>query len=155
MARPVRTDQEIAGAFGHLCYELDMLWSTANALHAGVSQDTVRYALLESFIIHARNLIHFLDPVNAKRSDVIADDLLDDPGEWQSARGELPERLAHVRQRANKEVAHLTYDRLLVTEATRGWNCRAIALEIKERFDRFAETLDPNVFAKLRDAGDA
>jgi hypothetical protein len=52
------TDQEILAH--HLVYEVEMLVSTLVRLEAGIRDDRVMaYAFIESFSLHARNLIEF------------------------------------------------------------------------------------------------
>jgi hypothetical protein len=94
-------------------------------------------AVLEAFIIHGRNLLHFLYPEKPQASDVIAEDFLDDPTQWPTLRGDLPSSLVTLRRRANKEVAHLTYDRLSVTPEEKGWHFVDILRDLDLKFQEF------------------
>jgi hypothetical protein len=136
--------RDLAGAAGHLRYELDMLRATCRALQSGFFPPGVLHnALIESFTVHARNLVHFLYPEGEKESDILSDDFLSDPGVWQSARGDIPASLIQVRRRANKEVAHLTIDRLAVTAEAKPWDCPGIVAAITERFELWEQLVPP------------
>jgi len=76
---------------------------------------TVRMALLEALVVHARVLINFLYPQSIRADDIIAEDFFDDPRQWEKIRPRLPDRLEGIRKRADKEVAHLTARRIAGT----------------------------------------
>lgn len=63
MARTKRNDDELRAASDHLYYEIQMLRSTMALLATGAFGESIlSNALIESFTIHARALIHFLYP---------------------------------------------------------------------------------------------
>jgi hypothetical protein len=139
VSRQRRSDLELIAASQHLLYEIQMMRATAVALTSGLfPPGHVQYALLESFVIHARSLLHFLYPEREQSSDVLAEDYFDDALAWPTVRGELPEVLAKVRARVNKQVAHLTYDRLLIKPEEWPWQFMDIwhAVELKLRIFR-------------------
>ncbi len=113
MNRPKRTDDELRKAAEHLEYEIGMLVSMANILSINVlGRGQLANAALESFTIHARNLLDFLYPQGAREDDVIADDYFPIPDDWQKRRTVKTQILENVHRRVGKEVAHLTYARL-------------------------------------------
>lgn len=139
-----RSDDELRKVSVHLLYELQMFRATALGLMSGLFPGgPLHDAVLEAFIIHGRNLLDFLYAENSRASDVVAEDFLDDPDQWLTVRGALPASLAGLRRRANKEVAHLTYDRLSVTPGEK-WNFVDIVRDLDLKFQ---------VFPKLVPAG--
>jgi hypothetical protein len=128
MARTSRNDDELREASDHLYYEIQMLRSTMALLATGAFGESIlSNALIESFTIHARALMHFLyPPEHAQSSDVLAEDFFDDAGRWMAIRPEEPAVFGTARGRVNKEIAHLTYDRQLVTPELKGWDFVAL-----------------------------
>ncbi len=88
------------------------------ALHSNLASDPLlRNALLESFVIHFRALVDFLyRPKNAHPDGMAAEDFLGDKTDWTEARPTISPILDSSRHGAHKEIAHLTYARLMVTE---------------------------------------
>jgi len=143
MSRAVQSSAELKAASDHLFYEVQMFRATAFALASGLFPGGPFHdALLESFIVHGRNLIHVLYPERAQASDVLADDYFDNPSVWFQARGDLPPALVPVRARANKEVAHLTYDRLSVQPEQKGWAFLEIAAAVEAKLKLFIDLVD-------------
>ncbi|MFZ0291286.1 MAG: hypothetical protein WB616_20095 [Candidatus Sulfotelmatobacter sp.] len=64
---------------------------------------------LSSFAIHLRNLIDFFytQPGDARNDDVVAADFFDPASAWNL--GAIPKSLNDARERANKEISHITY----------------------------------------------
>lgn len=105
----------------HVLYEGQMVAGIGPALNAGQfgedHGDVIRNALVEAFAVHARGLSDFL--FRAPRQDDAAAEQFFAPGEWAALRGEeISPQLRAVRERTNKEIAHLTYSRLNVPEAS-------------------------------------
>ena len=142
VGRERRSDDKLREVSVHLLYELQMFRATALGLMSGLFPGgPLHDAVLEAFIIHGRNLLDFLYAENSRASDVVAEDFLDDPDQWLTVRGALPASLAGLRRRANKEVAHLTYDRLSVTPGE-NWNFVDIFRDLDLKFQVF-RTLVP------------
>jgi hypothetical protein len=133
-----RKANELAAASDHLYYEVQMARACAVGLASGLFPvGPLHDAVLESFVIHARNLVHFFFPQSAQASDVLAEHYFETPQEWNSLRGDLPPRLAPLRGRANKEVAHLTYNRLRVTPEEKSWHFLEIVADLNALLERF------------------
>ena len=140
MARTPRTDDELKTASDHLYYEIQMLRGTMALLATGTTgQSVLSNALIESFTIHARALMDFLYPSGRPQSsDVLAEDFFD-AGGWMAIRPDEPAVFGTARGRVNKEIAHLTYDRQLVTPELKGWDFVTLGnaiLEIMQTFLR-------------------
>lgn len=112
---------------------------------------TTRNALLESFAVHARALLDFLyAPASTREDDALAKHYVQD---WDPPPLQAP--LDVLRGRVGKEIAHLTYGRLSVTEATKGWSFPAVWNELALVIDDFAarvpsELGEPHVIRRLR-----
>jgi len=138
-----RTHDDLKKASEHLRYELDMLNSVAQALATNFAgAGVLNNAMLESFAVHVRSLIFFLFPENPKPDDVLATHFVSDPAAFEAARGVKSEILKKAQSRAGKEVAHLTYQRLTVTEETKGWRFVEIATEINRVMKIFQQHAD-------------
>ena len=76
-------------------------------------------ASLESFAIHLRNLIDFFytQSGNAQTDDLVAANFFDSPSAWNL--GAMPQLLKDARERANKEISHITYKRKGETDPTK------------------------------------
>lgn len=120
----------------HLLYEAGMLYEvTGKLMNRHHKADlVVENALLESLGVHSRNLIDFLwldRPM--KNTDAIAFDYADD---WKAPT--MSERLSEVKDRVGKEMVHLSYNRLDVSENEKGWQVLGIGPEIIGAFGKFA-----------------
>jgi hypothetical protein len=127
MGKIKRTLAELIEASEHLQYEINMVCGTASELAAGVPSGVLRNALIESFTIHVRALLSFLYDDKKFDDDLVAGDYVPD---WSSKRPPKPAALGHAQFRVGKEIAHLTYNRLFVTDQTRGWDYPALAKEM-------------------------
>ena len=148
MAREHRTKEELVNASQHLHYEFWMFKSLANALAIGVfGQGVANNAILESFTIHARNLLYFLYSDTPWPDDVIADDFLKVPEAWKSHRPVMSETLGGVHERVAKEVAHLTYARQDVTPEMKLWPFIEIMSEVNTIFSKFLDLVEPDLLS--------
>ena len=139
MAR--REKDELIKASEHLKYEYSMLLAVTEALSAGlVLNQFLKNALLESFAIHFRTLVDFLyPPANARSDDMAAEDFFDNPARWSEMRPAISQILNSGRRRAHKEIAHLTYARLAITESEKDWPFGEMTAEICSLMDLFQE----------------
>jgi hypothetical protein len=127
----------------HLSYEMNMARATAVGLASGLfGRSDLGNAVLESFLIHGRNLIDFFHPEGSLENDVVAEHYFADPMKWKKRRGRIPESLKRLRIRANKELAHLTYDRLRVPAEEKGWDFLQIVVDLESLFTKFREHKD-------------
>jgi hypothetical protein len=103
----------------YLPYEIDMLRLTHKQLEScraqenqeSDSQKVIRLALIESFCVHARSLIHFFSNARGMPTDSFASDFIDG---WKTGLDVEDEPLKSIRYRLNKQVFHLTKDRTIV-----------------------------------------
>jgi hypothetical protein len=87
----------------HLTYEIEMLFATQQRLQQGESDRIVRNALIESFCVHARNLIDFL---RGKRSGVTAKAVTHDYKPF--VKGEIDKKCRHM---IEEQITQLGYGR--------------------------------------------
>ena len=117
----------------HLAYEVNML-RLAASLRVHSSDPTLRIlvaffnnARVESFAQHLRNLIVFLypDKFRLDKSDVSAHHFLaarSQYADWLTGRPVSSKSLARAKRRAEKELAHLTDERIGGTPSVKLWN---------------------------------
>jgi hypothetical protein len=117
----------------HLLYEVGMLFSWGefrrNTLTPILISTGINNVLIESFVIHLRNLIDFLY-LEPKGTDIVACDYFDSGG-WEKIRPPLSDALKMARHRANKELAHLTTDRKTGTPPEKSWDFSGLAEEVR------------------------
>jgi hypothetical protein len=135
-----RRDAERENIAGHLAYELSMLWASAKAM--GQAVPAVNYCVVEAFALHARNVTDFFYCDTPQKDDVVAAHFFSDPAEWPKVRPAMPALLEEARRRANKEVSHLTYARLLVAPDARAWPTREIIAALDPALRAFCERAD-------------
>jgi len=162
-ARPFDDPYLLEYSAEHVKYEFDMfLWlaqvcgNSAVRLGAPSAADGNRLSnvLIESFAVHVRNVIDFLYLGNPKPTDVVAADFFASE-EWAKIRPCISPRLSAARVRANKEIAHLTTDRITGSPPEKVWDFAGLATEIRPLMrlvatNALASRLSPNVAAAIR-----
>src|SRR3989339_277146 len=137
----------------HIRYEVLML---LNATHAIIGKFQVpkglEYMAVESYAIHLRNLINFFYPPNKIRdTDVCAKDFFIEEATWSKERPELSITLKGARERADKEVSHLTTLRKYANDNDKKWDIKPLACEIIQVFDLFCKYADKVELVSLVD----
>jgi hypothetical protein len=135
------SDAELTEYSGyHLLYELQYFRFTAGELARQTGPpNPMASVLLESFGIHLRNLIDFFYiPTGKERDgDVIASDLC--PG-WSET---ISKTLEVAKERASKEISHLTLDRKKESDSTKPWDVAGLFQEVSDVAKRFAAQAPP------------
>ncbi len=134
--RPFDDSYLLAYSAEHIAYEIDMFFgmtemlSPLNKIGASSLAEAKRlnFAMIEAFVIHLRNLIDFLYMDRPQSTDVVATDFCTN---WQTVRPTISPVLEKARVRANKELAHLTTDRLAGSPPAKQWDFSALAGEIR------------------------
>lgn len=132
-----RTRGERRAISEHLLLELQMVFLMADRLRRHLSGELVlpedmKIACIDSLVIHVRSLEEFIwgNPQNEHPDDALASDFFVD-GEWEETRKRIQNSgLRKVAQRAGREVAHLSYGRLGMTEEARLWQFDVIVCVI-------------------------
>lgn len=129
---------ELRKASDHVWYEMWMFQSLVAGMGSGIAgQGVINNALLESFAIHLRGLIHFFYAGNPQSDDVVAQDFFEDPETWRSGRPLKNEILQVAKKRADKEVAHLTYSRIDITPEDKLWDFVQLHEELQKAISAF------------------
>lgn len=132
----------------HLYYEVDMFFEMVDvwgrlALDHGLlamlgRPNKVEEALLESSVIHFRNVVDFLFTRHPlPPNGVVADDF-SEVGAWERLRPAMSETLAVGQARAHREIAPLTTSRIASAPATKAWDFTALADELRPVLQLFA-----------------
>lgn len=151
-AKPIRVfDDEYLRTYSadHLRYEIWMFFQTGAVLPGGITSprvDFVENAILESFVIHLRNLLDFFYSDGSRKDDVVAAKYfrsgvlpIDFPAKTTA--------LNNAQMRAHKQVAHLTTARLPGGDAEKGWHAAPLMLELAKAIRAFTANAAPERLA--------
>ncbi len=125
----------------HLQYELFMLWAASELLKkptGGSNQAesaVLRFALIEAFGLHLRNVIDFLYLKTTREDDVLAVHFL-----HRDHLETIPPILKEARDRANKELHHLTTERKDDDHPDKPWRHEELINELRVPLRRFVTT---------------
>ena len=134
------SDAELTAYSGeHLLYELQIFLWTGKELGREENKGPMRSVLIESFVTHLRNLIHFFCTAAGKEreDDVIAADFC--PGWNENMSGTLKE----AKERANKELSHLTLGRKSGLDPKKPWDVGGLFDEVHSIGKSFAAKASP------------
>ena len=107
-------------------------------------------AHVESFAIHLRSLLDFfyLNPKKAHKEDVLAEHYFDNPQDWYEKRPVIPDdELANIKARVGTEIAHLSYKRLLLSDADKLWPFIDLKLYVLNALKEFLLLVDANLLS--------
>lgn len=140
----------------HIWYEVSMFFETGSRLRTTNSDQVIRNATIESFLIHLRNLLDFFYPEGqVKPDDVIAD--------YYFASGNTPtnfpaksKTLDDAEIRAHKQLSHLTSKRYTGNDPKKNWNFNALMREMAGVLTIFVsqpsnDKLAPEFVSNVRD----
>jgi hypothetical protein len=170
MARTVKELREYAD--DHLLYEIQMASGLAarmsrhaalfdNGLSAGdgpmaseVLELVGRNSDIESFVLHAGNLVDFLYPNKPKHADVVATSYFDNAHDWTCIRPSRPKSLENVNQRVPIEVGHLSFSRVKRKDKT--WKYREMWRDLAKVIETFVDKVpEERLSEKFRAAAKA
>jgi hypothetical protein len=103
-----------------------------------------RFALLESFGLHARSLSCFFFG-DSEAGDLKPEHFVADVDAWRRERGKKPRELKDVRVRVGTEMAHVTRDRIGVGPEERSWNVQGITDALGTLWDTFLRHRKPEI----------
>ena len=108
-------------------------------------QGETKDALIEVTLLHARELRDFLGRCRDElkpfeQTDIVAGDFFDKPGEW------VPHKIPSIspkaeRERLNRSLAHLAYDRAAYETTGKDWDFKPIFCEITAAWNAFLAAL--------------
>lgn len=127
-----------------ICYEITMFRFTGNELlnNPNLTKPELRgylNALIESFVVHTRVLIYFFYD-NPKKDDISAKHFID---EWEKIRLPQSDILKTAKNKADKQLAHLTYARLTTYKEieSKKWKIREISVNMESVLQTFIDKL--------------
>ena len=141
--------EKLQKASNHVWYEMWMFQSLVAGMGSGIAgQGVINNALLESFAIHVRGLIHFFFSKKRQSDDVVAEDFFEKTEEWRIIQPAMSEVLLVAKRRADKEVAHLTYFRIDITPEDKLWNFVEIHEELQKAISIFLRSVPREVLGE-------
>ncbi len=145
MNRPYQISKEKLVTFSgeHLYYEIVMLYGATRMLQEGVTDMIVYNALLESFVIHASNILDFFYKPASQPDDAKAIHYVRNVKKWNEALPSYAKYFRKFNRKRNKEVTHLTYKRLDVKPHEKKWGSPEITKQIQHIVDCFLTQADP------------
>jgi hypothetical protein len=93
---------------------------------------------IESLMAHLRNLVEFLFTLKPGDTDVAAVDFCA-PGAWNPV---ITQALSDARRRVNKELAHLTTERISGSPLRKQWDFTGLAQELRSQLQDFVARAD-------------
>jgi hypothetical protein len=117
----------------HVKYEIQMLQFTSKLplLDGDDAQTLYCNMVFESFCIHLRNLLNFFYPPNSRKpSDVYAEYYFEKDNWWKENVVPISDSLEKARFRVNKEVGHLTTERIASMIPEKEWDRSQLMGEI-------------------------
>jgi len=133
------TEAQREAITAHLTYELQMLWASSAAM--GQANRTVNNCVVESFALHARNIIDFFY-TPPQKDDVVAAHFFSTHGAWSAVCPTIAPILETAKGRANKEISHLTYTRCAVAPEDKPWPAPDIVSALDRVLAVFCEHAD-------------
>lgn len=131
----------------HLACEIQML---SNAYYCYINlhisselRQLFSNFLIESFVIHLRNIISFLYPTkNIHKNDICAKYFFEDQTEWEKICPKISKILVVARERAHREVGHLTIKRITGITTEKEWHFKNLMLELIPILVLFSKSAD-------------
>lgn len=126
----------------HVAYEVESFFQSIERLERLRGQDVINdNHRIENALSHARVICDFLFAApRGNCPDVSARHFFDNPSQWTAAPDNLCPYIKQHRERLNRSVPHLSYDRLQY-EANKEWDLHTIASEIKNAWEFFLSAL--------------
>jgi hypothetical protein len=135
------TNIEKENMIEHIVYEINMFKSCCLILDIVKEKGFCQNVLIESFLLHARNLYHFFYK-ERKDDDVIADDYISDVNRFLSERTKEDKLKKYLNIiKCNKMLAHLTYSRLHYIDEMKNWYYKNIFLSLRKTIKAFYDSI--------------
>ncbi|MDP2967433.1 MAG: hypothetical protein Q8N87_03430 [bacterium] len=121
-----------------LQYEILMFQEICNQLDLPSKTQFERNLPLESLANHTRILIDFFYGKKKYQNDLVAQDLLPNNVNWQNERPSETKLLKEAKNKADKQLAHLSLWRIKIEKDNRkGWDWQGIKKDIDEVIEKF------------------
>ena len=126
-------------------YEIDMLESMnkshENLFHAPVDRQFVENIIVETYLLHGRNLLEFFYYDDQQQDKATANEFLEKWNDWKKLRPPLTESLKILRRRVDRETTHLTYKRIVGKPESKFWNFHVLYVDLMMVFCIFAKNV--------------
>jgi hypothetical protein len=104
-------------------------------------------ARIEAFGVHVRALLDFfygLEELERKKrkpqkDDVFAEEFFDKPEDWRKTRPSIPVDFVEIREKVNKQIAHITVEGLQMDPKTKQWLFGYLKDIIRPMYEKFQE----------------
>lgn len=127
----------------HVYYEISMLHYSFGQIKTEPDNQYMTNIILESFVLHSRNLIDFfLLNKKVKIDDVIALDYHTKSRTWFKIVEKHQTFLKMIKHRADKELAHMTLKRKYGILDEKSWDYETIYSVLKEIINQFINDLE-------------
>jgi hypothetical protein len=123
----------------HFHYEVLMFIVSKKISNQSPPNSFQMNAMVEVCVLHLRNLIDFFYPNKIESDDIVATHYISD---WNLQRPPISQILEGARQRANKEMAHLTTKRISGAPPEKNWDFNLISIELKKVIEIFIKNAD-------------
>lgn len=126
----------------HVAYEVEMFFRTIERLERDRGKDVIEdNRRIEAALLHSRVIYDFLftEP-RPNKPDVSAKHFFDSPNQWAVDAKTLCPYLTAERERLNRSVPHLSYDRLQY-DKNKDWDLHLVGTELKVAWDQFLAAL--------------
>jgi hypothetical protein len=135
----------------HVRYEIAMFFNTGSLLlHWNQTKiepqplrEVLRHTVIESFAVHCKNLIDFFYDETPFGTDVIAKDFFIGNQFTPSFPAAASPRLKDAKRRADKEVSHLTSERIAGTPPEKAWPAPELLSEVRDLLLQFVQQAAP------------
>jgi hypothetical protein len=121
----------------HVWYEVKMMVHTARR-GTPAGDDVLGFTVLESYLLHVRNLAEYLTKTNPRKTDLVASDYFDQPWGGVTLPADFDITAIHRR------LAHLTTERLATNVPGQGYSWAGptgdrarLAIQIRRAFGHF------------------
>ena len=153
--RPFSDSYLLAYSADHVWYEVRMFFGIVDVVSRRAQMtcvasravmETLNNSLIEAFAVHLRNVVDFLYNDQPKPTDVVAADFCA-PSSWHAVRPTISQVLEDARNRTNKQIAHLTTERLTGDSPGKRWPFVALADEVRPLLKLFVPRANPRALS--------
>lgn len=135
---------ELEKATEHIYYEADMFFKTLLALQCKPNILTLHNLLVETFLIHARNLHDFLYPSDYfDDDDILVYDYIGNSDNYETKKTAKKELKDYI-YKINKQLSHLTYKRNTYNQISKPHELIEIGNKIHNTLMVFYDSLTQN-----------
>jgi hypothetical protein len=127
-----RSAKDLVRMSGHLLYEFTELRRLTDLMTMRQRHQVEQNILLDSFVIHMRNLIDFFHGKDFGGKALVLKDYMFQDRSIRKQRPRKTETLSAADAKANVQVAHISFERMrLDDEGSKSWNVTAIYKDIE------------------------